>query len=147
MKEDEGQADVEEISWSGIHDHGVYTAEQASLCNGRLRGDFDFQTTTKYTKEILNGTYAYPSNFDQVTKDIRQECARIRSDIPERSVNTVIRRKEWQQCWLKDKETISSSVSELHFSHYNAVTEPDLISHLHALKTLVVLEKRISLGQ
>ena len=101
----------------------------------------------KAAEEVLEGTYKYTQDFDKSTRDIMQECARIRSNIPANSVNTVIRRKEWQQRWLKAKEKTSSSVSNLHFSHYKAGAKSEAISHLHALKTSIALRRGISLSR
>merc|ERR1711966_137539 len=94
----------------------------------------------------MGGTYEYAEDFDESTRDIMQECARIKNNIPTNSVNTVIRKKEWQQRWLKAKEMTSSSVSNLHFSHYKAGAKSELISHLHALKTSIALRRGISLS-
>ena len=74
-----------------------------------------------------------------------QECAKSRNNIPEDSINTVLRRKKRQQQWLKSKEKIPSSVSNMHFSHYKAGAKSGVISHLHALKTLVALRRGVSL--
>ena len=120
MKEYEGQTEVKEAIWSGIHNHRFYTAEHTVICEGCLRGEFGYHSVTKAMGEVLEGKYAYPEDFDKLTKDIMQECARIRSEIAESPTNTVIRRKEWQWQWLKAKEKISSLVSKLHFSHYKA---------------------------
>ena len=49
---------------------------------------------TKAAEEVLEGMYEYTDNLDESTRDIMQECARIRSNIPENAVNTVLRRKE-----------------------------------------------------
>ena len=146
-KEHEGQSEVEAAIWEGIHDQRFYTAEHAPVCNGQLRGEFGYHAVTKAAKEVLSGKYHYPEDFDESTKEIMQECARVRSDIPERSVNTLIRMKAWQQPWLKCKEKTSSSVSGLHFSHYKAGAKSDTISHLHALKTSAALRRGISLGR
>jgi len=49
---------------------------------------------TGAAERVLGGTYEYAEDFDESTRDIMQECARIRSNIPANSVNTVIRKKE-----------------------------------------------------
>ena len=101
----------------------------------------------KTAKEVLKGTHMYSEYFDEATKDTIQECARIRSNISERSINIVIRRNDWQQLWLKAKEKTPSSVAKLNVSHYKAGIKSEVISHLHALKTLVALPRGISLGR
>jgi hypothetical protein len=69
---------------------------------------------------ILAGTYKYPPNFDQVTREICEECARIRQMIPKDSVRIHMNKEEWQYQWKSRKESTSSSVSGLHFWHYIA---------------------------
>ncbi len=47
---------------------------------------------------------------------------------------------DWEVFWKKAKEETSSSESELHFSHYKAGAGSPLISHFHAMKSLVMLK-------
>ena len=93
LQEHEGQ-EVEEAISSSIHDHRFYTAEHTEICKGKLRQEFGYHEATKAAEEVLEGTYKYPDNFDESTRNIMQECARIRSNLPENSVNTVLGRKE-----------------------------------------------------
>ena len=44
--EHEGQDAVEEAIWSNIHDKQFYLAEQALICQDRLRGEFGYQADT-----------------------------------------------------------------------------------------------------
>ena len=63
--------------------------------------------------------------------------------IPANSVKTTIGREEWQQRWKRAREETSSSESGLHFSHYIAGAESDIISHLHALMTSIAVRRGI----
>ena len=143
--EHEGQDAVEEAIWSNIHDERFYLAEQAPICQDRLRGEFGYQADTLAARQVLKGTYVYSENFDQSTKEILEECARVRSVITAGSVKTNLKRGGWQQRWGKAKEKTSSSVSRLHFDHYKAGAKSELISHLHALKTSVALRRGVFL--
>ena len=96
---------------------------------------------------MLDGTYNYTEDFDPPTKELLNECARVRTIIPARSVNINMKRGGWQHRWGKAKEKTSSSVSGLHFSHYKSGAKSDLISHLHALKTSVALRRGVFLAR
>ena len=96
---------------------------------------------------MLDGTYNYTEDFDPPTKELLKECARVRTIIPVWSVNINLKRGGWQHRWSKAKEKKLSSVSGLHFSHYKAGAKSDLISHLHALKTSVLLRRGVFLAR
>ena len=88
VTEHEGQDKVQNALWSNIHDKQLITAKQAPVCQGRLRGEFGYQAVSKSAKEVLDGTYEYAIDFDQSTKELIQECERIRQIIPPQSVDT-----------------------------------------------------------
>jgi uncharacterized protein (UPF0332 family) len=100
---------------------------------------------TKTSRGILNSTYEYPPNFDQATKEICEECARIWTMIPKDSLDTVLTKEDWQQQWRGRRESTSSSESGFHFGHYTAGTSSNHISYFHALKATLVLRKGIVL--
>ena len=101
--EHEGQNAVEEAIWSKIHDEQFYLAEQAPICQDRLRGEFGYQADTLAARQVLEGTYVYSEDFDESTKEILEECARVRSVIPAGSVKTNLKQGGWQQRWGKAK--------------------------------------------
>ena len=53
----------------------------------------------------------------------------------------------WQEKWIKSKEDTSSSYSGLHFGHYIAGAEIDLISQFHAMKNYIALKEGIALSR
>jgi hypothetical protein len=63
---------------------------------GKLHGFFGYNAVTKTARAILNSTYEYPPDFDQATKEICEECARIRTMIPKDSLDTVLTKEDWQ---------------------------------------------------
>ena len=105
-----------------------------------MREAFVYLATTIATRQVLAGTYTYPPDFDQATREICESCARIRMGIPANSVETKVSHGEWAQRWSKAKEKTSSSETGLHFGHYKAVAQSSVVSHLHALKTAMVLK-------
>ena len=55
-----------------------------------------------------------------LSKELFEECAKIRSIIPANSVTGAISREQWQQRWKKVEEDTSLPPSGLHFGHYIA---------------------------
>ena len=122
-------------------------AEHAPICKDRLRGEFGYQADTPAASRVLDGTYNYTEDFDPPTKELLDECARVRNIIPAWSVNINLNRGGWQHRWGKAKEKTLSSVSGLHFSHYKVGVKSDLISHFQALKTSVALRRGVFLAR
>ena len=82
------QQSVENGIWDGIHDKRFYLAEQAPICQGRLRGEFGYNVATAFTRQVLDGTYDFPAVFHLATKLVLKECAKIRKMIPQDLVST-----------------------------------------------------------
>ena len=117
VEESTGQENLQEAIWNNIHKKRFHLAESAPLCSGNLRGTFGYNAICQTLQKILDGMYAYPKDFDQATKEILMECAAIRLQIPELSVNTLITKEDWGNHWGKAKEETSSSISRWHFGH------------------------------
>jgi hypothetical protein len=88
---------VQEAIFSNIHRKQFFLAENAPICSGGLQGWFGYNAVTKTAWAILDGTYVYPSNFDQATKEICKECARIRVMISQDSLNTLLTKEDWRR--------------------------------------------------
>ena len=112
IREHDGQSQVEEAIFSNIQDKRFYTAEHAPICNGRLRGEFGYLANTVAGDKVLDGSYVYPDGFHPATKELLEECARIRTRVPENSVCDFLGAREWQRRWRRAKEKTSSSVSK-----------------------------------
>ena len=139
-REHHNQNQVEETVFSNIQDKRFYAAEHARICNGRLRGEFGYLANTVAGDKVLEGTYNYSEGFHPATKELLEECARIRTRVPENLVDNFLGGREWQRRWLRAKEKTSSSVSKLHFGHYIAGAKSNRISYVHALKTSMSLK-------
>jgi uncharacterized protein (UPF0332 family) len=138
---------VTEAIFTNIHRKRFFLAEAAPICSGKLRGKFGYNATSRTAKAILEGTYVFPPDFDQATKDILRECAMIRELIPINSLNTRITKEEWKQQWRGRRESTSSSESGLHFGHYIAGISSDHISHFHALKASLIIRRGVVLDR
>ncbi len=77
VQEYSGQGNLQGAIWRNIHEKCFHLVELAPLCSGPLRGTFGYNAICQTSHEILEGTYEYPSHFDQATKAILQECAAI----------------------------------------------------------------------
>jgi len=112
-----------------------------------MREAFGYLATTIAARQVLAGTYQFPPDFDEATKELCVACAAIRLGVPANSVDTKIKREEWMERWLKAREKTSSSESGLHFGHYKAGAQSPIISHLHALKASLAMRKGIALNR
>ncbi len=91
------QESVQNAIWDNIHCLHFRLAEAVSICSDpMLKEAFGYNATTKMVQAILVGTYQYPPNFDQVTKELCEECSRIRVMIPQDSVCTHLSKEDWQ---------------------------------------------------
>jgi hypothetical protein len=151
--EDEGtlaefttKEDVEQAIFNNIHRKRFFLVEAAPVCKGKLRGLFGYNAATVTAERILNGTYVYPDDFDRATREICEECAKIRLQIPkDSSLNLTITSSDWKAQWRGRREETASSESGLHFGHYIAGCSSDQIAHLHALKSTLVLSNGVVL--
>jgi hypothetical protein len=111
------QESVQEAIFDNIHRKRFSLAEAAPTCNWPLQGLFGYNAVTITAQQILDGLYPYPPDFDQVSKEICEECARIRMMIPQDSLITTITKNDWERQWKGCRELTSSSESGLHFGH------------------------------
>ncbi len=147
VQEYSGQEDLQKAIWSNIHEKRFHLAESAPLCSGTLRGTFEYNAICQTSCKILEGTYIYPPDFDQATKEILQECAAIRLQIPKSLVNSMITKEDWGNHWGRAKEETSSSLSRQHFGHYKTGLRSGYISHLQALVATLTIRHGIILDR
>ena len=154
MKDDDGlmteynsQKSVQDVIWSEVHQKRYHLAEEAPICNGKLRGEFGYSATSLAAKAVLSGTYEFGEDFDAATKRLMVAIADVRQIVPEDAVEKIISTEIWQQRWKKKREETSSSVSQLHFGHYISGADSDIISNFHALKTSLALVHGIALNR
>ena len=57
---------------------------------------FGYISISLPARAVLNETYDYPSDFDQPTRELCEECAEICSGIPKGSVPMSISWEAWQ---------------------------------------------------
>ena len=73
---------MENVIWDRIHKKRFHLSEQASICQGQLRGGFGYLANTPATIQVLSGTYNYPPECDPATQELLQECELICRIVP-----------------------------------------------------------------
>ncbi len=147
MIEHTSQEDLQNAIWTIICWKRFYLAEEAPLCSSNLQGKFGYNANTEIARAILAGNYESPPDFDQATREIFEEYAKIWLIIPEDSVATTITPEAWQGHWSKLKEKTSSSFSGRHFGHYIAGLRSDHVTVLYALAATLVTKRGIVLDR
>jgi hypothetical protein len=143
----ETEEGVHEAIFNKVNQKRYNLAEEAPICQGGLRGQFGYTSTSPTAKTVLDGTYNFPPDMDAATREIFKEIAQIQSIVPPNSVTGAILRERWQKRWKKVKEDTSLSQSGLHFGHYIAGVDCDYISQFHTLCISFTLKKGIALEQ
>jgi hypothetical protein len=141
----ETEEGVHKATFNEVHWKRYNLAEEAPICQGGLRGQFGYTSTSPTAKTVLDGTYNFPPDMGMATRELFKEIAQIRSIVPPNSVTGAVLRKQWQKRWKKVKENTSSSQSGLHFGHYIAGADCNYISQFHALCISLALKKGIAL--
>lgn len=100
-----------------------------------LLSDLGYLADTDAAEQILAGTYECPEGVDEYTRDFLQCLQRPSQIEQDASIDTSISRSDFQDFWKNAKERTSSSMSGLHYGHYKAVIENDLLSEMHAVAT------------
>jgi hypothetical protein len=93
----ETEEGVHEAIFNEIHWKRYNLAEEAPMCQGKLRGQFDYTSTSPTTKTVLAGTYNFPPDMDAATRELFKEIAQIRSIVPPNSITGAISRERWQK--------------------------------------------------
>jgi hypothetical protein len=71
------QALVQEAIFDNIHRQRFFLAKSMPICQGHLRGWFGYNAVSSTSCAVLDGTFVYPKDFDEATKEICRECAEI----------------------------------------------------------------------
>ncbi len=104
---------VQNAIFNEVHWKQYNLAEEAPIRRGFLRGQFGYMSTSPTARAVLDGSYDFPPDIDNATKELFEECAKIQSIIPANSVTGAISREQWQQQWKKVEEDTSLSPSGL----------------------------------
>ena len=147
VEESSTQGTVEHTIWEEIHGKRFHLAEQAPICQGRLRGEFGYMASSQSARAVLDGSYDFSSVAHEGTRELLMEASRISNIIKRGSVETLITKEQWANKWRHANERTSSSVSNVHFGHYIAGSNSALISHHDAMKATICLKNGIALDR
>jgi hypothetical protein len=136
---------LQEAIWNNIHRKRFYLAKELLLCSGQLQGSFRYNAVSPTAKMILDSTFEFPPNFDEATKEILQESARIQITVPKNSVETRISKEDWENHWGPTREETLLSVSGQHYGHYKAGLSLAYISYLQSLQATLIVKRGIVL--
>ncbi len=73
----ETEEGVHEAIFNKVHWKRYNLVEEALICQGGLRGQFGYTSTSPTTKTVLDGTYDFPPNMDATTMELFKEIAQI----------------------------------------------------------------------
>ncbi len=73
----ETEEGVHEAIFNEVHWKRYNLAEEAPICQGGLRGQFGYTSTSPTAKTVLDGTYNFPPDMDTATRELFEEIAQI----------------------------------------------------------------------
>jgi hypothetical protein len=88
------QDSVQSAIFRKIHRKRFFLAEAAPICQGPLREAFGYLARSAMAEAILDGSYDFLPDFDEATRALCVECARIRTLVPPNSVSHTISSKQ-----------------------------------------------------
>ena len=84
---------VQEAIFNEVHHKRYNLAEEAPIFQGRLRGQFGYILTYPTAKTVLDGTYEFPLDMDEATRELFEEIVQVQTIVPLDSVTGVISRE------------------------------------------------------
>jgi hypothetical protein len=91
------QEGVQNAIFNEVHQKWYNLEMEAPIGKGSLRGQFGYMSTLPMARSVLDGSYDFPPDIDKATKELFEECAKIRSIFPANLVTGIISQKCWQQ--------------------------------------------------
>ncbi len=88
---------VQQAIFNKVHRKRYNLAEETPICQGGLRGQFGYTLTLPTAKTVLDGTYNFPPDMDEATRELFEEIVQVRTIVSSDSVTGVISRERWQQ--------------------------------------------------
>ena len=80
-----------------VHRKIYNLAKEAPICQGVLHGQFGYTATSPTAQSVLDGTYNFPPDIDDATRELFEEIVHICSKMLSDSVNGLILQECWQQ--------------------------------------------------
>jgi hypothetical protein len=141
--------DTEEKVFEHSADHlskSFRLAYSAGVFLSEIMNDIGYLGDTQHARDILEGTYTYPSNTNKWTMKILAEAHMSYLRLSSKSIKTTVSAFDYQDYWQGANEAISSSYSRIHFGHYKTASFDRNLSTLHAAKLSACAKKGIPLA-
>ena len=122
-------------------------AFSAPAYKGKLFNDICFLGDNDVARQILEGTYVFPTDIDPATKLLFEEAAITFGKLSKEEVASYVTVDDFQYYWQRANERISSSYSGLHFGHYKAASFGRNLSVIHAAKLSECTQRGIPLAR
>jgi hypothetical protein len=122
-----------------------FTLAHSALIMMSLLGEqLRYLSDESLARSIIMGTYEFPLDLDPATKLVLEEIGKLGIQIinGERS-KIVITPNDFKHFWQKVNKFTSSSMSVIHYGHYKAAIQDELISEVLALQLTVVVRSGI----
>jgi hypothetical protein len=119
-------------------------AHSAPIVKSLLGNRLWYLSDESLARSIIMGTYEFPLDLDLATRLVLEEINKLGIKIinGERS-KIVITPNNFKLFWQKLNEFTSSSMSGIHYGHYKAAIQDELISEVLALELTVVARSGI----
>jgi hypothetical protein len=113
-------------------------ANSTPICQGLLGEELGYLADTETAQQILNGRFELTPDIDDATGIMLEEIARIGAQLTNGEIIIEITPDDFREYWRRAKETTSSSYSGIHFGHYKAAGNSDLLSRFFSKKISLI---------
>ena len=93
---------------------------------------------TEIAQQIVEGTFDIPDEIEKATAEILEEIGSMEIQLTNGSVSIDITPEEFQQYWKRAREDTSPSLSDVHFGHYKAASQPTELSSFLAKQVTLI---------
>ncbi len=119
-------------------------AHSAPIMNTLLGERLRYLSDESLAHSIITGTYYIPTDMDPATKLILEEIRKLGMKIVNEDENEIITTPEgFKRFWQKVREFTSSSMSGVHYKHYEVAIQDDLSTEILAQQLMVIARSRI----
>ena len=115
--------------------------------SGQLFDNIGFVGDTDCARQILEGSYVFPSDTNPAMKLILEEVVITYQELSKEEVATYVSVDNFQHYWQTVYEHTSSSYIGLHFGHYKAASFDRDLSALHAATLTACVKKGVPLAR
>ena len=119
-------------------------AHSAPIMKSLLGNWLRYLSDESLARSIIMGTYEFPSDLDPATKLVLEEIGKLGVKILNGEGSKIVfTPDDFKLFWQKVNKFTSSSMSGVHYGHYKAAIQDELISEVLALQLTVVAKSGI----